>query len=40
MSHMKSDLYLVKQTKRQQNYKKKKDKANENMTKYAAPWSG
>jgi len=37
---MKGDLYLIKQVKKQQNYKKKKDKENENKTKYVAPWGG
>ena len=37
---MKGDLYLVKQVKKQQNYKKKKDKENENKTKYVAPRGG
>jgi hypothetical protein len=37
---MKGDLYLIKQVKKQQHYKKKKDKENENKTKYIAPWGG
>jgi hypothetical protein len=37
---MKGDLYLVKQAKRQDHYKKKKDKENENKTKYTAPFGG
>jgi hypothetical protein len=37
---MKNDMYQIKQAKRQQNYKKKKDKENESRTKYVAPWGG
>jgi hypothetical protein len=37
---MKGDLYLIKQVKKQQHYKKKKDKENESKTKYIAPWGG
>jgi len=36
---VKKDAYIVKQAKRQQNYKKKKDKENENSTKYNLPYS-
>jgi len=37
---MKGDLYLVKQVKKQRNFKKKKDRENENRTKHSAPFGG
>jgi len=36
---MKNDMYVVKQTKRQLNYQKKKDKENDRKTKDNVPYS-
>jgi hypothetical protein len=40
MKLMKDNLYLVKQVKKQEHQKKKKDKENESRTKYVAPFGG
>lgn len=37
---MKKDLSAIRMAKRQQHYKKKKDKDNEARTKYVAPYGG
>lgn len=37
---MKADISVIKQIKKQQHYKNKKDKENEAKTKYTAPFGG
>jgi len=37
---MKDNLFMVKQVKKEQHQKKKKDKENEGKTKYVAPFGG